>query len=308
MSFCIPPGVIAATPLPFDMGGAIDWPSYSRVLDYSAKPAGIRAVFVNGHAGEGASLSPQERVAVIEFTQQALEGAKPVLAGVVAHSTAEAIEQARDAKRAGAAVAVLFPPSPFQGALTLPPTAPVAFVEAVAKAADIPLAIFQYPLASGFGYNTQTLAAMARVPGVCMIKEGSGDPAVYDDNVRLIRSVAPHVAIMATNAAWLMAQAAIGGHGIVSGLASLVPHWLTQLWAAAEKGDLASMRAVNDRLYPLVRSIYGAPRGDAHTRIKVALEHMNILRHAAPRGPLLPLSAEATDAVRRAVDASGLAR
>ena len=54
--------VVVATVLPFTDNGAIDWESFRRLLDFCATPDGISSVFVNGHAGEGASLSPAERI------------------------------------------------------------------------------------------------------------------------------------------------------------------------------------------------------------------------------------------------------
>src|SRR4051794_6337014 len=63
-------GVTVATVLPFESTGSIDWSSYSRLLDYCAAPEGIIAVFVNGHAGEGATLSPAERAEVIARTRR----------------------------------------------------------------------------------------------------------------------------------------------------------------------------------------------------------------------------------------------
>ncbi len=63
-------GVTVATVLPFSDNRSIDWDGYARVLDYCACPDGIAAVFVNGHAGEGGSLSDDERQAVIERTRR----------------------------------------------------------------------------------------------------------------------------------------------------------------------------------------------------------------------------------------------
>lgn len=186
------------------------------------------------------------------------------------------------------------------------PAAPVAFVKAVADAVDIPLAIFQFPLASGFGYNTETLGALAQLPSVCLIKEGTGDPTVYQDNLRRVRAVAPHVSIMATNSTWLIDQACIGGDGMLSGVASLTPHWLIEGWKAIGAGDLKGVRRANDKMHPIMRNIYGAPRFDMHTRIKVALQHLGVIRHAGPRGPLLPVTGVAAELVRRTIDESGL--
>src|SRR5712672_1265188 len=115
-------GVTVATVLPFRDDLTIDWASYARVLDYCAFPDGIAAVFVNGHAGEGGSLSDEERDAVIARTRAHI-GSKPLLAGIIGHSTAECIRQARLAETAGADCAVLFPPASLGGGAAATPRA-----------------------------------------------------------------------------------------------------------------------------------------------------------------------------------------
>jgi 4-hydroxy-tetrahydrodipicolinate synthase len=299
-------GVTVATVLPFHADGAIDWDGYARVLDYCAVPDDIAAVFVNGHAGEGGSLTPDERSEVIQRTRQQI-GVKPLLAGIIAHGTAEAIQEAIRAEAAGADCAVLFPPAPLGGGAAATPRAPVAYVGAVAAAIGIPVSLFQYPLASGFGYSTETLVALARLPGVIAIKEGSDDMRAYEENLRAVRAAAPDVAILPSNYNWFLAQLAVGGDGILSGLASLTPHWLADLWRASEAGDLAAMRRASDRLYPVVRSIYAAkPVVDMHTRIKSGLVELGIIASAAPRPPLMPVLPEIEADIARTIAACGL--
>ena len=87
--------VIVATVLPFDDDGGIDWDSYRRLLDYCALPDGMGAVFVNGHAGEGAALTREERIRVIETTRAYIGPSRLLLAGVIPYCTSEAVEQAR---------------------------------------------------------------------------------------------------------------------------------------------------------------------------------------------------------------------
>jgi 4-hydroxy-tetrahydrodipicolinate synthase len=284
----------------------IDWASYARVLDYCACPDGIAAVFVNGHAGEGGSLSNEERQTVIARTRVQI-GNKPLLAGIIAHSTAEAIEQARHAEAAGADCAVLFPPAPLGGGTSATPRAPVAFVRAVSEAIGIPVSIFQYPVASGFGYSPQTLAEMAALDRVIAVKEGSDTMLAYDENRRAVKQADPEVAFLPSNYNWFLPQLAVGGDGILSGLVSLVPHLFVELWQASVADDLKSMRAVNERLYPIVKSIYGpAPIVDMHTRMKVGLKTLGLIRNADPRPPLLPVLCDAIStaigAARRAGD------
>ena len=300
-------GVVVATALPFDERGGIDWQSYRRLLDYCAAPDGIGAMFVNGHAGEGAALTREERIRVIETTRDHLGPSKPLLAGVIPYCTREAVEQARDAKAHGAHVAVLFPIPSFAagGAGTM---APVEYFRTVLEEVDIPVSVFQYPLASGCGYPTETLMRIAALPGVVAIKEGSDTITAYEDNYRRLKAEAPRVAMLPSNFDWFLAQCAVGADGILSGLASLAPHLLSDLWQATEAVDLRAMREAADRLYPIVRTIYGAPpRMDMHTRIKSGLRHLGIIDSALPRPPLLPISREVAGDVARAVDAAGLA-
>jgi|SoiMethySBSTD1v2_1073268.scaffolds.fasta_scaffold03180_17 4-hydroxy-tetrahydrodipicolinate synthase len=300
-------GVVVATVLPFARDGAIDWPGYARVLDYCACPDGITAVFVNGHAGEGATLSPAERTEVIARTRAHI-GSKTLLAGVIAYSTAEAIAQAREAQAAGADCVVLFPLPGLGAGATATPRAPLAFVKAVTESITVPASIFQYPLASGLGFTTETLLEIARLPQVIAIKEGSDTMLAYEDNWRKIKEARPDLAILPSNFHWFLAQLAVGGDGILSGLASLTPHWLIDLWRAAEARDLAAMRAASDRLYPVVRTIYGAPPLiDMHTRIKVGLRKLGLIANATPRPPLLPVSPDIAAQVEAVIDSSGLA-
>jgi 4-hydroxy-tetrahydrodipicolinate synthase len=302
--------VVVATVLPFTDDGAIDWESFRRLLDFCATPDGISSVFVNGHAGEGASLSPAERIQVIEFTRDYLKGTgKPLLAGIIPYSTAEAINQTRDAKQAGAEVAVLFPQPPFAAGGALTPKVPLAYVDTVLDAVDIPVSIFQYPLASGQGYTTETLVEMAKRPRVLAIKEGSDTMLAYEENWRQVKAAAPEVAMLPSNFDWFLAQCAVGADGILSGLASLTPHILVDLWRATEGEDLRTMRAASDRLHPVVRSIYGAPpKMDMHTRIKVGLQHLGIIDCARPRPPLLPVADDIAVRVRATVDDAGLSQ
>ena len=290
-------GVTVATVLPFKNDLTIDWEGYARVLDYCACPDGIAAVFVNGHAGEGGSLSDEERQAVIARTRAHI-GAKPLLAGIIAHSTADAISQARLAEAAGADCAVLFPPAPIGGGASVTPRAPVAFVRAVSAAIGIPVSIFQYPLASGFGYSPQTLAEMAAIDRVIAVKEGSDTMLAYDENRRAVKKADPEVAVLPSNYNWFLPQLAVGGDGILSGLVNLAPHLFVELWQASVADDLKAMRAVNERLYPIVKAIYGpAPIVDMHTRMKIGLKELGLIRNADPRPPLLPVLPELCDAI-----------
>jgi len=299
--------VTVATVLPFKADLSIDWGSYDRLLEYCTTPTGIKAVFVNGHAGEGATLTPQERIDVITRTRAFIGKDKPLLAGIIAYSTADAIVQAKEAEQAGADVAVLFPMPQFSAGASNDPRYLLHYIDSVLDAIQLPVSIFQQDVRSGLGFSTSVLAELASYQRIIAIKEGSGDIQLYEDNLRMLREKAPHIALLPSNYHWLFSQVAIGADGILSGMASMVPHLLCELWIAAKSNDLNAMRAVNDKLYPIVRSIYGAPPLiDMHTRLKVGLAHMGIIDNATPRPPLLPVPADTAKKITMAVDSAGL--
>ncbi|GGE41312.1 dihydrodipicolinate synthase family protein [Agaricicola taiwanensis] len=300
-------GVTVATVLPFKEDLSIDWKSYDRLLEYCTTPKGMSAVFVNGHAGEGATLTPAERVEVIKRTRAFIGDDVPLLTGIIPYSTADAIEQAKEAEDNGVDVAVLFPMPQFSAGASSDPRYAVDYVDTVLNAVKLPVSIFQQAVSAGLGFTTPVLLELVKRERVIAIKEGSGDITLYEDNLRLLKAAAPKVAILPSNYHWLFAQVATGADGILSGMASMIPHMLCDLWAATEAGDLKAMRAVNDRLYPIVRTIYGSPPLiDMHTRLKVGLEHMGIIASARPRPPLLPVPKDTIKRVIATVDDAGL--
>lgn len=299
--------IVVATVVPFRHDGNIDWAGYDRALEFCTRPASVRAVFVNGHAGEGATLTAEERVEVIRRTRRFLGDDVPLLTGLIGFSTTEMVVQAKEAEANGADVAVMFPLPQFQGGASSDPRYVVDLVDTLLAETSLPLSIFQQAVSSGNGFTTPVLKELVKRERVIAVKEGSGDIGLYEDNLRELKQINPNVSILASNYHWLFAQVATGGDGILSGMASLVPHMLSDLWEASQANDLVAMRRINDRLYPVVRSIYGAPPLiDMHTRIKVGLAHLGVIDNANPRKPLLAVSRERTQSITNVVDAMGL--
>jgi len=303
-------GVTVAPVLPFhEKDLSIDWDSYERLMAYCMGPEGMCSAFVNGHAGDGAMLTPEERSEVIRRTRQILGPKVPIMAGVIPYSTADAKEQARQAEEAGADVLVLFPMPQFGGGASNDPRFMLDYLRAIQSVTQLPLSIFQQDVGSGMGYSTAVLSELVQCEQVIAVKEGSGSIQLYEDNLRMIRAKAPHVAVLPSNYNWMFAQAATGADGLLSGMASLVPQQLCDLWAATQAGDLEAMRQSNDALYGFVRSIYGSPPLlDMHSRLKVGLAYLGIIDSAIPRPPLCPVPEAHARRVEQELDRLGMHR
>ena len=299
-------GIWPATLTPFTPDGRVDDDALAaHVRDVAGTP-GVRAVVVNGHAGEATSLDRAERTQVVRVAVAAA-GEVPVVAGVVADDNRQACALARDAAQAGASALLLFPPAVFaQGAGARPDMAR-RFVSEVAAASSLPIVLFQLSRASGLAYSTDTLAQLCTdVPAIVAVKEGSDIPELYEDNLRTLRALPRPVTLLSSSNSWLFASLVYGADGILSGLGSVAAGLLVALHEAVARGDLAAARAVNERLVPLCRAFYRAPYLDAHNRMKTALHLLGRLPHPDPRPPLLPVPADDTARIRAALLASGL--
>jgi 4-hydroxy-tetrahydrodipicolinate synthase len=106
----------------------------------------------------------------------------------------------------------------------------------------------------------------------------------------------------------LMATFLLGADGAISGMGSVAADLQAELFAACQKGDLGEARRINDRLDPLVRVFYAPPFVDMHNRMKEALVLLGRIPAAHVRPPLTPVPDEEREAIRRALEAAGLAR
>jgi 4-hydroxy-tetrahydrodipicolinate synthase len=299
-------GIWPATLTPFNPDGGIDDGALvAHVRDVAGTP-GVRAVVVNGHAGEVTSLDRAERSHVVRLAVQAA-GKVPVVAGVVADDTRGACTLAQDAADAGASALLLFAPALFAQGAAARPEMTHRFVAEVARESGLPIVLFQLSRASGLSFSTETLLQLCtEVPQIVAIKEGSDVPEVYEDNLRALRSLPRPVTVLSTNNSWLFASLAYGADGILSGLGSVAAPLLVALHEAFANGNLEAARQVNDRLVPLCRAFYRAPHLDSHNRMKTALHLLGRLPHPQPRPPLLPVPADDTARISAALVASGL--
>jgi 4-hydroxy-tetrahydrodipicolinate synthase len=178
----------------------------------------------------------------------------------------------------------------------------------IAAAVDLPIVVFQYPLASGIGYRPETLARLAEIPHVAAVKEWSNDIVGFEASVRAIRATGRPVAILSAFTMSLMASFLLGADGAISGMGSVTADLQVELFEACAKSDVEGARAINDRLDPLVRAFYAPPFVDMHNRMKEALVMLGRIPAAHVRPPLTPVSDAERETIRRALAHANLTR
>ena len=302
-----PSGVIPATLLCFDTDLAIDERATRRHLAQVAATRGLAAITVNGHSSEVHACSFEEQRRVLDLALDEIGDRLPIIGGVYAAGSQLAAEIARMSDRAGASALLVFPPQSMSMGGQLRPEMALAHFCCIAEAADLPLIVFQYPMASGLSYPVDTLLRLFdAVPTIRAVKDWSGDPMLHERHIRTFQSLPRPVTVLTTHSAWLMGSLVMGAGGLLSGAGSVIPEMQVALFEAVQRKDLAGAQRVNDRIYPLAQAFYAPPFLDMHNRMKECLVLLGRIDRAVVRPPLIKLSADEIERLAAALREAGL--
>src|SRR5271163_92224 len=300
-----PQGVIPAVLLPFADDLTIDERSFRKHLSDVAATEGLSALTINAHSTEVASCTFDEQRRVLDIAQDEIGGRLPIVNGVWADGSLEAARIARMAEEGGASTLLVFPPAPLTVGQS--PAMAVEHFKRIADASNLPLIVFQYPLATGQGYPRDTLLKMVEeVPTIRAIKDWCGNVAQHEMHIRDLQSRKPPVNVLSTHSDWLLSSLVLGCNGLLSGSGSVIPDLQSAMFRAVRGNDVAEARRLNDRIYPLARVFYADPWVDMHNRMKEALVLLGRLPRAVVRPPLVKLQRAEIDRIRSALVEAGL--
>jgi 4-hydroxy-tetrahydrodipicolinate synthase len=203
-----------------------------------------------GTTGESPGLTHDEHRRIVEVVIEAARGRIRVVAGTGSNSTAEAIELTKHAERAGAAGALVVNPyynKPTQEGL-------YRHFRAVAESVAIPILVYNIQSRTAVNVETDTLARLVRdVASVVGVKEASGS---LDQMSQVIAACGPDFSVLSGDDNITLPLLAIGGSGVVSVIANIVPRETADLVHAALDGDWKRARDLHYRLFPLARAAF----------------------------------------------------
>jgi len=301
----VPHGVIPAVLLPFDNDLAIDEASFRRHLRDVASVEGLAAITVNAHSTEVASCTFDEQKRVLDIAQDEIGARLPLVNGIWADGSIEAARIARMAAQGGASALLVFPPAPFT--LGQSPAMALAHIKRISDAADLPLIVFQYPLATGQGYPKDTLLKMCEeVPSIRAIKDWIGSVPHHEWHIRTLQNLPRPVNVLTTHSSWLFSSLVLGCNGLLSGSGSVIADLQAKLFRAVQKNDLAEAKRLNERIEPTARVFYADPFVDMHNRMKEALVLLGKLPRAVVRPPLVKIERTEVARIRQALIEAGV--
>lgn len=240
-------GSMVALVTPF-ANGKVDEKALKELVEFHIKN-GTSALVPCGTTGESATLSYPEHDKVVELTIEYANGRIPVIAGTGSNSTEEAIMLTRHAKKHGADASLQVSPyynRPTQRGLYL-------HFKAIAEAVDIPIILYNIASRTGVNIEPETFEKLSQIKNIIGVKEASGSL----EQMARIRKVCPKdFLLISGDDALTLPVMAIGGVGIISVVANIIPRDVADMCAAFEKGDIKKARELHYNMLSLVKAMF----------------------------------------------------
>ena len=282
-------GSIVALVTPF-RNGELDLPALRKLVEFHVEE-GTDALVPCGTTGEAPTLSPDEHKMVVETVMEAANGRVPVIPGTGSNCTAKTIAMTEHARTVGAAAALVVAPyynKPTQAGL-------YEHYRKVAEEVDIPIVVYNIAGRTGINIETETLARMAyEIDNIVAVKEASGS---VDQMSRVIESCGKDFSVLSGDDALTLPLMALGGRGVISVIANLIPRTVCKLTQAALEGNWNEARALHFKMSPLCRAMFLESNPGP---VKAAMGMLGVIDPEV-RLPMMPLGKENTRRVRNAL-------
>jgi 4-hydroxy-tetrahydrodipicolinate synthase len=241
-------GSIVALVTPFRQG-QVDEAKLRELVEFHVAQ-GTDGIVPCGTTGESPTLSHEEHRRVVEVVVEQARGRVAVIAGAGSNSTREAIDLTRHAKTVGADAALIVNPyynKPTQEGL-------YQHFRTIAETVDIPILVYNIASRTAVNVETDTLARLARdCRTIVGVKEASGS---LDQMTQVVLACGPDFVVLSGDDTLTLPLMAVGGRGVISVVANLVPKDVAEMTHAALEGDWKRARELHLRLFPLCRAAF----------------------------------------------------
>jgi 4-hydroxy-tetrahydrodipicolinate synthase len=283
-------GALTATVSPF-RDGRLDQERIKRQIEFQIA-GGIDGLVPVGTTGESPTLDFEEHERVIALTIEVTAGRVPVIAGVGANATAEALKLHRFAKEAGASAGLSVNPyynKPTQEGL-------YRHFMALADGVDLPIVLYNIPGRTGITMAPATVARLNEHPNIVAIKEATGSLDIASE----IRSLCD-ITLLCGDDSLTLPLMSIGAAGVISVASNLMPAQIKRMVKLAADNNFAEARKIHHRLFPLIKTLFldGNPVGIKHAMQLAGLDSGEL------RLPLCSASPPAQQAIEAAMRTAG---
>jgi len=285
-------GAMTALITPFQ-DGQVDFSTLEELVEFQIKN-GIDAIVPVGTTGECPTLSHDEHKQVIERVVKTVAGRIPVIAGAGSNSTAEAIELAEFSKKVGADATLQVDPyynKPTQEGF-------YQHFKTIAEEVDLPIVLYDIPGRCGAGMTVDTIVRLSEIENIVAIKDATGR---LDQASEI--ACRCDLTIISGDDSLTLPIASVGGKGVISVVANIVPADVKAMTDLILAGDFESAKKWHKKLFPLSRNLLGLATNPIP--IKAAMSMLNIASEEM-RLPMTPLEESKKTILRQILKDYGL--
>ena len=226
----------------------VDFDTLAKFIEFQIAE-GINALVAVGTTGESATLSPEERKAVIRFTVEQVGGRVPVIAGTGTNNTAHVLDFTKSACDDGADAVLVV--TPYYNKATQKGL--INHYEAIADVSEKPVIMYSVPSRTGCRITPDTAAILSQHPNIAGFKDANGD---MDSTVETIAKCGNSLDIYSGEDSLTVPMLSMGAAGCISVLSNVVPRMAIQMCDKFFAGDVAGAAALQCKMLPLIRALF----------------------------------------------------
>ncbi|MDD2190158.1 MAG: 4-hydroxy-tetrahydrodipicolinate synthase [Eubacteriales bacterium] len=227
-------GVAIVTPF---KDGKVDFLSLSQLIDWQIS-SDIDAIIVCGTTGEASTLNDEEHIKTVQYTVEKVNGRVPVIAGAGSNDTAHAVYLSNQLEQLGIDGLLLV--TPYYNKCTQKGL--IQHYTKIADSVNIPILLYSVAGRTGVNISPSTVSELSKHPNIVGIKEASGN---ISQVVEIARYISDDFALYSGNDDMVVPLLSIGGAGVISTVANIIPkdtHTMVMKYLAGDTKEAARLQ------------------------------------------------------------------
>jgi len=269
-------GVAIVTP--FINEHEVNFEELGKLVEFQIQE-GTDSIIVCGTTGESSTMTQDEKKATIKYVVDKVNKRVPVIAGTGGNCTQSAVEMSKYAQDVGADGVLVV--TPYYNKTTQEGL--IKHYETIANSINIPVILYNVPSRTGLNITPETAYKLSKIDNIVAIKEASGNISQVAEIANLCGD---ELAIYSGNDDQIVPIMSLGGIGVISVLANVMPKETHEMTKAYLDGDICKAKEIQLKVLPLVKALF------CEVNPIPVKEALNIMGYNAgiPRLPLVQMS------------------
>lgn len=242
-------GSAVALVTPFDENGEIDWQAFNELMQFHLEND-TDALVITGTTGEVSTLTDDEQINLIEQAVKYVDGKVPIIAGTGINDTRHSIQLSKRAENVGADALLLVTPyynkANHEGMLR--------HFTNIADSVNIPIILYNVPGRTSTNLTVDQVVTLSKHPNIRAIKDATGD-LNYTRQLSKALDLS-NFSIYSGNDDLIFDILSLGGKGVISVLANVLPKETHQLCQTFFDGKIAESEAIQTYYQELIESLF----------------------------------------------------